>query len=89
MNIDRQRIAAVRKLKELGFTYINGEWVPAVAVGTPPPQIEADAMHAVLVRRADLLPGCLDGSEETAVLKAITAVDSEAALFTYGLFCKE
>jgi hypothetical protein len=72
MDIDRERIAAVRKLKELGFTHVKGQWVPAVAVGAPPPQIEADAMHAVLVRRADVLTGCLDGCE--AELKAITDV---------------
>jgi hypothetical protein len=71
MDIDRERVAAVRKLKELGFTYVNGQWVPAVAVGAPPPQIEADAMHAMLVRRADVLAGCLDGSEEAEELKAI------------------
>jgi hypothetical protein len=72
MEIDRQRIAAVRKLMELGFTYVNGQWVPAVAVGAPPPQIEADAMHAVLVRRADVLAGCLEASAEEAELKTIT-----------------
>jgi hypothetical protein len=72
MEIDRQRIAAVRKLKELGFTYVNGQWVPAVAVGAPPPQIEADALHAVLVRRADVVAGCLEASAEEAELKTIT-----------------
>jgi hypothetical protein len=64
LDIDRQRIAAVRKLNELGFTYVNGQWMPAVAVGAPPPQIVADTMHAVLVRRADALAGCLEASAE-------------------------
>jgi hypothetical protein len=77
MNIDRQRIAAVRKLVELGFTCVGGQWVPAVAVGAPPPQIpptEADAMHAALVRRADVLAGCLEASAEEIELAAISGV---------------
>jgi hypothetical protein len=77
MEIDRQRIAAVRKLNELGFTYLGGEWVPPVVVGAPPPQIptaEADAMHAALVHRADGLAGCTEGSEAGVELNAIAEV---------------
>jgi hypothetical protein len=78
MDIDRQRVAAVRKLKEFGFIYVTGQWVPSVAVGAPPPQIptipEADAMHAALVRRADALAGGQEGSEEEAELRAIADV---------------
>ena len=78
MDIDRQRIAAVRKLRELGFICVTGQWVPAVAVSAPPPQIptlpEADAMHAALVRRADAFSGCQEGSEEEADLQAIAGV---------------
>ena len=74
MEIDRQRVAAVRKLKELGFNYVNGQWVPTVTIGAPPPQIEADAMHAVLVRRADALAGCLEAAAEEAELAAIANV---------------
>jgi len=33
---------------------------------------EADAMHGVLVQRADALEGCLEGSEEEVELTAIT-----------------
>jgi hypothetical protein len=78
MDIDRQRIAAVRKLTELGFTCVGGEWVPAVAVGAPPPQIppmtEADAMHATLVRRADVLAGCSETTGEELELATIACV---------------
>jgi hypothetical protein len=67
----------VRKLNELGFTYLGGEWVPPVVVGAPPPQMSAaedDAMHAALVHRADGLAGCTEGSDEEAELKTIANV---------------
>jgi len=48
---------------------------------------EADAMHGVLVQRADALQGCLEGSEEEErELAAITdAIDAyEARLWPRG-----
>ena len=33
---------------------------------------DADAMHAALMRRADALAGCQEGSAEDAELKAVT-----------------
>src|SRR5215470_7089694 len=73
-NIDKQRIAAVRKLEALGYRYQDGEWVlPASA---PPPAAsiiaEADALLSALVLRADALEGCLEGSEEEAELAVIS-----------------
>jgi hypothetical protein len=83
-NIDRQRIAAVRTLEALGFTYRYithpaggpGTWAPPTspASRTLPLILEADAMHAALVRRADALMGCLEGSEEEEELEAIADV---------------
>jgi len=73
--IDKQRVAAVRKLEALGYSYQSGEWVPASpSVAAGPRSLmttESDAMHGVLVQRADTLWGCLEGSDEEAELKRI------------------
>jgi hypothetical protein len=76
MDIDRQRIAAVRALEALGFVYRNGTWLPAVVAPSQalPLIAEADAMHAALVRRADALGSCLEASAEETELKATAAV---------------
>jgi hypothetical protein len=71
-NIDKQRIAAVRKLEQLGYTF-DGEWMhPAndAAVAMLVTAV-ADGMHAVLVQRADVLEGCPKGSVEEAELESI------------------
>jgi hypothetical protein len=74
MDIDRQRIAAVRALEALGFIYRNGTWMPPgpAPVRVLPLTAEADAMHAALVQRADALAGCRKGSDEEAELRVIT-----------------
>jgi hypothetical protein len=75
INIDKQRVAAVRKLEALGYSYEGGEWVPAspsVAVGPRSLMIaESDAMHGVLVQRADALEGCTEGPDEDAEFKQV------------------
>jgi len=75
INIDKKRVAAVRKLEALGYRYQGGQWVPASpSVAAGPRSLmtaESDAMHGVLVHRADALEGCLKGSEEEIELKAI------------------
>jgi hypothetical protein len=75
MDIDKQRITAVRTLQGLGYTFSAGEWYPPhAAVGAPPTltivQAEADAMHGLLMRRADALAGCTKGSDEEGELEA-------------------
>jgi hypothetical protein len=58
--IDKQRIAAVRKLEAMGYVFHEHDWTgPAI-----PATFEADAMHALLVLRADAIEGCTAGSEE-------------------------
>ena len=70
-NIDRQRIAAVKHMEALGYTFSEGDWR---APGPTAPALldEADAMHALLVLRADNLGGCTEGSDEEAELKMIS-----------------
>ena len=59
-NIDRQRIAAVRLLEAMGYVFRDHEWTgPAI-----PSTFEADALHALLVLRADAIEGFTKGSEE-------------------------
>jgi len=74
-NIDKQRVAAVRQLEALGYRYEGDKWVPASPSAVAGPRslmtAEADAMHGVLVQRADALEGCIEGSEEEVELKPI------------------
>jgi hypothetical protein len=82
MDIDKQRIAAVPMLQALGYTYRDGEWLltyrggewQARAGAVPTPlsfMAKADAMHGALMRRADELAGCAEGSDEEAEFEAI------------------
>jgi hypothetical protein len=75
INIDKQRVAAVRKLEALGYSYRDDEWVPAspsAAAGSRSfMTAESDAMHGVLVLRADAPECCIEGSEEDRELAAI------------------
>ena len=68
--IDKQRIAAVRTLEALGYVF-RDEWnAPAGQTATA----EADAMHVLLVLRADQLEGCTENSEEARELAMIAEV---------------
>jgi len=84
-NIDKQRVAAVRKLEQLGYRYDGGEWVPPASAKTAVTQhsilAEADALLSALVLRADALEGCIEGSEEQAELAVITdAIEAYEAI---------
>src|SRR5215472_653410 len=54
MSNDKQRIAAVRKLEQLGFTFAGDDWMHPTNSTSPTPAI-TDALHALLVQRADAL----------------------------------
>jgi hypothetical protein len=69
-NIDKQRVGAVRKLEQLGYTFA-GDWHPPAGVIAANPT-SADAMHALLLQRADAIEGCAEGSEEERELAMIT-----------------
>ena len=72
MDLDKKRGAAALALEALGYTYRNDEWTPASATIVPVPlTAEADALHGLLVRRADALAGCAERSAEESELKAI------------------
>jgi hypothetical protein len=70
-NIDKQRIAAVRKLELLGYTFA-GDWHPPDGA-TPaiPTSAQADTMHALPFSAPMRLEGCTEGSEEERQLKSI------------------
>jgi hypothetical protein len=53
--IDKQRIAAVRTLEQFGFAFNGIDWVATAGspAGSSSLTIEGDAMHAVLMLRAD------------------------------------
>ena len=68
-NIDKQRIAAVRTLEAMGYVF-RDEWIPPAGMMTPA-TAEADAMHVLLVLRADQIEGCTEGSPEKAEFKSI------------------
>jgi hypothetical protein len=73
MDIDRQRIAAVRLLEALGYAWRGGEW-RSLTDAAKFSWAEPDGMHAgaALVHCFDALAGCLDSpEEEEAELKAI------------------
>jgi hypothetical protein len=79
-NIDKQRVAAVRKLEQLGFTFAGDDWMQPTNNAAPAPAI-TDALHALLVKRADDLEGCTEGSDEERELAAIAdAVEAYEAI---------
>lgn len=68
--IDRQRVAAVRLLEAMGYRFSGGTWI-GLEAGTIDVTAEADALHALLVERADRLIGGQEGSAEEDDLEAV------------------
>jgi hypothetical protein len=69
--VDKQRISAVRKLEQLGYTFAGDDWMhPANHTAAITPTI-TDELHAMLMKRADDLEGCPTGSDEERELGAI------------------
>jgi hypothetical protein len=76
--IDKERIAAVRKLQAIGYTFDGADWQPPADPQGPKlvAWAEADALYAQLVQLADTLDGCAEGSLPEAVRYALTeAID--------------
>jgi len=67
-NIDRQRVAAVKAMENLGYTFDGLAWNAPTRVNL---ERESDALHRLLVLRADKLEECTEGSDEEAELKCI------------------
>ena len=78
--IDKQRIAAVKKLEQLGYTFAADDWMHPSNDAAPAPAI-TDALHALLIKRADDLERCTEGSDEERELAAITnAIEAYEAI---------
>ena len=69
--IDKQRIAAVRTMEALGYSFDGLAWNAPTDVSPASMIGDADAMHALLILRADKLDGCIEGSDEEAEYKMI------------------
>lgn len=74
--IDRQRIQAVA-CRSWGLVWHADAWRKATELEVLP---EADAMHALLVARADELDGCIEGSpEESEYIKLVEVIEAYEA----------
>jgi hypothetical protein len=79
--IDKQRIAAVRKLEQLGYTFAAGDWMDSNEDPRAVMPANTDQLHALLIARADALIGCPEESCGAAELEAITdAIDAYEAV---------
>jgi hypothetical protein len=78
--IDKQRIAAVRKLEQLGYTFAGDDWMHQANDPTAITPTITDELHALLVKRADDLEACTEGSHEerelAAIVRAIEAYEA-------------
>lgn len=70
--IDKQRVAAVRKLEQLGYTFAAGDWMKPANDSTAVAPVITDALHALLAARADELVSYPEESVGACELAAIT-----------------
>ena len=70
-NIDKQRVAAVRKLEQLGYAFAGDDWMHPANDATALTPTITDELHALLVKRADDLEACTEGSRKERELAAI------------------
>ena len=68
--MDRKRIAAVAALEGLGCAWRDGSWHGQPG-NTSAVLAAADMMRAILLDRADVLAGCIEGGDGEAELEAI------------------
>jgi hypothetical protein len=69
----RQATSIDKTMKELGYTCDQGVWTSSPEAVARLAGV-ADAMHALLIKRADELVGCTPNSPEEAELVALTDV---------------
>src|SRR6516225_2453286 len=78
--IDKQRITAVRKLEQLGYTFAGDDCMHPANDAAAITQTITDELHALLVKRADNLEACTEGSREerelSAIVRAIEAYEA-------------
>jgi hypothetical protein len=84
--IDERRISAVSELEELGYTFDGGQWMQPDNGTAGPPALDADALYAPIIKRADDLVGCAEGADDQLELGAISgAIEACVALrWPYG-----
>ena len=70
--IDRQRVAAVRKLEQLGYTFAAGDWMKPANDPIAVAPVITDALHVLLVARADELISYPEESVGACELQEIT-----------------
>lgn len=70
MSIDKQRVHAVEVLQRLGHRWDGSQWISPAPIDELAPV--ADALHGILMDRAERLAGSLEDSDEEAELEAIS-----------------
>jgi hypothetical protein len=76
MGATSRQATTTKTMKELGYTCDRGVWTSSPEAVAHLAGV-ADGMHAVLVRRADELDGCTEGSpEEAEFIKLVEVIEA-------------